>query len=552
MLRIAPLIIVLAIASCQQPSEFELTNPFDPESPELKFQSPTGFVSNVAPNNLFGFSWNPGKFAGSRAQIKYICGADTTLILDEVMKSSQHFFNGVHINAIPFHFEFRTLVGDTASPWLKTPLYRYELAPITNLSVSGREYGIDISWAQAQVAEFTVYTSGAERRIRVPVKHSELYRSVDGGLFELIDTAPTQSYKHEFEPELGVRYRYLIRSFADTLQLESSVSTALRLDEQLQTIVRFPSQLIEFRSMNPSTGLMLFANVSHNTLSGFNLNTMQYQFSVTLNQAVDFAPYLTYASVVTAEGLDSEIFVAYRYRIHSYNRSNAAKRVIANLEPKYVIEAIYHDPQTRKLVVRAFFFDNTNPDQSEMYRAVFVLDLQSDQVVNIYGDMLAHELFFEEISTFDSSVIIHFPLRSKMEITSLDNLNVEPYASSGNYWMGPIIRSPDNNEPAVVMVHNFEGFVVQQKSIRSARKHPEFGKVMALRYDETNQLLYLDYAPGITRIIDIQDDYRLINTINSRLVHFDTFFWKGRNLRIDGAPPLLREIVINRIWLSGN
>lgn len=545
------LLFALILASCQQPSEFELTNQFDPESPNFRLQPPIGFTASVSTANVFTLSWFPGKFDRAHSQLRYIRGVDTTMILDEVISATSVSYDDVAINATPFHFELRTLVGDTATAWLKTPVFRYELAPITNVSVAGRDDGIDLSWTQAQVAAFSVYTSGAERRIHVPVKHSELYRSVDGGLFELIDTTLTQAYKHEFEPELGVRYRYLIRSFAETLQRESSASTALRLDEQWQSAVLSQSLFRELKSINHETGELLFASFNNNRLEGFNLNTMQHTFSVNLKESFNVPPNHSYGYVTVVNGLGDEVMIGEGYRMHSYNKVTGAKRLVTELDPKYIIQGIYNDPATEKLVIVAVHVKVPVAEEPPEVYDVFVLDLNTDQVVSIYSDIYGYQLSFPEISTWDSKLIFHFHHLQVLEYTSLVDYGVETYAIADNYWRGPTILSSENNETAVVMVHNIAGFSVHQKSHQSTLKHVEFGRILRLHYDRTNQWLYLWYT-GKTRIVDIADDYNVIKTYDSQIVRPDGFLWDGRVFQIPAQNPRLTEHMLNRVWLSGN
>jgi hypothetical protein len=64
--------------------------------------------------------------------------------------------------------------------------------------------------------------------IRVPTSEWTVFKSVENGPFEPIAITTTKTYFDEFTPELGVRYRYKVRTRTDSLSVESAVSTVLR------------------------------------------------------------------------------------------------------------------------------------------------------------------------------------------------------------------------------------------------------------------------------------------------------------------------------------
>ena len=546
------LLIPLALATCQRPTEFEATNRNDPESPNLQSEAPPFFNVSVGSNNSFGLSWRSGRFDGARIQVDMVIENVYIRVYDDFAPGNSITIPGRPAHSLPFRFSVRYVLGDTVGPWSWSKMHRYVLPGITSPIVSGQPTGIRFSWTQASVNTYQAFNLSSDViGIRVPNSEWTVLKSADDGPFEPIAITTTKTYLDEFFPEAGVRYRYKVRTRADSLTLESTVTTALRQVVQTQTVVGATLPSSELQEVDSTNDRILMVSTSSNTLAAFNLASMQTLFSVSLNQAVSFAPFLTYAEPRAAFGAENDVYVAYRHQVHSYNSATQSKRVVAALDPKYVIEAIYYDPSTHKLVIRAFYFQSTGVDQSETMRAAFVLDLSTDQVIQIYGDMLSHLLFFEEISTLDSSVMVHFPLRSTLEITSLETMSVESFASSGNYWMGPIFESPEDGETAIFMVHNFDGLVVQQKGQRSARKLAEFGKIQWIRYDDTMKRLYL-WNTATTLVVDVAQEFRVITTHPGQFVQPEAFFWNGRLFLIRATDRKLVETVVSNVWLSGS
>lgn len=545
------LLFALILASCQQPSEFELTNQFDPESPNFRLQPPIGFTASVSTANVFTLSWFPGKFDRAHSQLRYIRGVDTTMILDEVISATSVSYDDVAINATPFHFELRTLVGDTATAWLKTPVFRYELAPITNVFVAGRDDGIDVSWTQAQVGVLTVYNSGSERRIRVPVVHSEVYRSADNGQFELIDTILTQSYKHVFEPEPGVRYRYKVTASAYGMTQESAITIPLRQEYQWEskTLYNTLNYTVPFYVDHSSGELPYFFNGDYSIII-YNLNSGQRTFSKPISEMIDF-DHSPYGLFFTFRG-QNEFLIGLRNRVYSYNRLTGEKRLVVTLDPTYQIQGLSFDIKTDKLIIETFYPFIENDDMTDKLKAIFVFDMRSNQLHLVLDEIPSYRFRLLETSYPDSKLHARSAFTNDMWIVSLETLAIEYVTVSSNYWMGPIIWSAEHNESAIVQIHADAGFRVERNSEMTPRMLIEYGRIQEVFYDGINQLLYVGFYSGKTVIVDIEDDYRIDKIIDSLPYRSGRFIWNGKLYDPEISNRRMLELQIRTVWLNGN
>lgn len=225
-------VILLILVGCGKPTDFELVNRHDPESPNFVFDPATDFLVYIAPSEDFRFRWGGGTSNRSVVELIRIVGADTLFLYNDIPETSEMDIAIPEIVHGPFEFKMRMSLNEHVSNWLRSYTFRYiMIKPDIYINLQS-EGSITVSWDR-KTAGIRQWIWPTNADYMLPNKVIVLDKSVNGGDYQTIGSFETaSSYVDTLLPAAGETLRYRITGFYQDTTAGPTESALITLPAQ--------------------------------------------------------------------------------------------------------------------------------------------------------------------------------------------------------------------------------------------------------------------------------------------------------------------------------
>ncbi len=230
--RLFLIIVLLTMVNCQKPSDFELVNRHDPESPNYILDPATFFSVFLIQGNTFRFRWEGGTANRSYVELIRITGTDTLFLYNDIHESTEIDFHLPERQNSPFTFKMRMSMNGQVSNWLKSYTFGYVMNKPTIHVQMIPEGSITVSWDR-NTPNHMIESRDGIGIILLPNSTIVLDKSVNGAEYQTLGSFETiNSYVDSQLPAAGETIRYRVTGFYQDATAGPTESAIITLPAQ--------------------------------------------------------------------------------------------------------------------------------------------------------------------------------------------------------------------------------------------------------------------------------------------------------------------------------
>jgi hypothetical protein len=549
-MRLFIILIVAMFVGCQKPSDFELTNTNDPESPDFVLSPATAFSAVFIYVGEFRLTWSGGASNRAEVDIIRISGADTLQMFNDVPTGNEFIYVPEDFPSSPFRFAFRMTVNDTSSAWRFSNTFRYQITNPIFQTLVGSDSGIRMTWSRQAPGIFS--SSGIHpTTIFLPNDTVTVEKSVNGGSYELMATSTDSlSFFDADVPALADVVRYRLRGHFKGSMSTTVLSDPIRIDYTMTETSVIPLNHEHYlQDVDQQNGFALFSDFSTIALRVADLEREAIHAVLDVGSAIPECATCGWWPKATF-GDENEVFFSYGHRIHRWNPSTGDIDLVTELGNDGEIHQMVYDKASKNLIAILV----RNDVASKSIHQIDVPTGVTSLLVNYVGQSSEpwivrspqDEFVFVITGTFNGSVqdVLYIPLSEPENHTTFTIIGE----------LGTPVFDSALNEVVMLFPHQTAGLWRRRMNGTIQQFLSEFGKVNDVYHKTSTDELYLQRTANRIVVLDPANGYALKRSLTSttQIKTYEHFDWNGRLFRSESSLINIREFTEPTVWFRGN